>query len=185
MHRAGLHVGPLLWGDQKMRTVAEHAESAGRTGGAGGREWGRARSTLLRLMLGELKPGAGLVTRHPQAKVGVFAQNNVEALVGRPRAGSSALAHLKELHPDGAGLDGVHASLAHGMECPDAHSQRDAALQPRSRSCAGTWAASASRAAWPRSACPRCRAARPCAWASRSPRSPAPSSSCWWAMLLY
>ncbi len=61
---------------------------------------GQGKSTLLRLMLGELAPGVGLVTQHPQAKVGLFAQNNVEALVvGQGK--SSALQHLKQLHPEG------------------------------------------------------------------------------------
>ena len=62
---------------------------------------GQGKSTLVRLMLGELTPGAGLVQRHSQARIGVFAQDNVEALVVG-RGGSSALAYAKELHPEGA-----------------------------------------------------------------------------------
>ena len=62
---------------------------------------GQGKSTLVRLMLGELSPGAGLVQRHAQCRIGVFAQDNVEALVVR-RGSSSALAYMKELHPEGA-----------------------------------------------------------------------------------
>lgn len=61
---------------------------------------GQGKSTLVRLILGELSPESGDVRRHPQAKIGVFAQNNVERLV-IVRAGTSALAYMKELNPEG------------------------------------------------------------------------------------
>lgn len=61
---------------------------------------GQGKTTLVRLMLGQLAPGAGAVARHPQAKFGVFAQNIVEELVVG-QGGRSALAHLKGMHPDG------------------------------------------------------------------------------------
>jgi ATP-binding cassette subfamily F protein 3 len=61
---------------------------------------GQGKSTLVKLMLGELDPVSGSVRRHPQAKFGVFAQDNVERLV-IGKGASSALAHMKELHPDG------------------------------------------------------------------------------------
>ncbi len=64
---------------------------------------GQGKSTLVRLMLGELSPARGDVRRHPQAKVGVFAQNNVEQLVIGQGA-TSALVHMKELHPGGEGI---------------------------------------------------------------------------------
>lgn len=64
---------------------------------------GQGKSTLVKLMLGELSPVSGSVQWHPQAKFGVFAQDNVERLViGRGQI--SALAHMKELHPDGKSL---------------------------------------------------------------------------------
>ena len=64
---------------------------------------GQGKSTLVKLMLGELDPVSGSVQRHPQAKLGVFAQDNVERLV-IGKGASSALAHLKELHPEGEQL---------------------------------------------------------------------------------
>ena len=64
---------------------------------------GQGKSTLVKLMMGELAPGGGSLQRHPQAKVGFFAQDNVERLV-IGKGGSSALAHMKELHPDGVAL---------------------------------------------------------------------------------
>ncbi|BDA48302.1 probable ATP-binding cassette sub-family F member 3 [Coccomyxa sp. Obi] len=60
---------------------------------------GQGKSTLVKLMMGELAPGGGSVQRHPQAKIGFFAQDNVERLV-IGKGASSALAHMKELHPD-------------------------------------------------------------------------------------
>lgn len=61
---------------------------------------GQGKSTLVKLMMGELAPGGGSMQRHPQAKIGFFAQDNVERLV-IGKGASSALAHMKELHPDG------------------------------------------------------------------------------------
>ncbi|CAL8465918.1 g5454 [Coccomyxa elongata] len=60
---------------------------------------GQGKSTLVKLMMGELAPGGGSVQLHPQAKIGFFAQDNVERLV-IGKGASSALAHMKELHPD-------------------------------------------------------------------------------------
>lgn len=62
---------------------------------------GQGKSTLVKLMLGDLTPISGSVQRHAQAKVALFAQDNVERLV-IGKGDVSALAHMKELHPDGA-----------------------------------------------------------------------------------
>ena len=99
VHRAGPCPAPPLLGQQAGVWLSTPTLQGARVALVGAN--GQGKSTLLKLMLGELCPGAGLVTRHPQAKVGLFAQNNVEALV-LGRGGSSALALLKELHPGGA-----------------------------------------------------------------------------------
>jgi ATP-binding cassette, subfamily F, member 3 len=41
---------------------------------------GKGKSTLLRLLAGELKPGEGKITRHPSCQIGYFGQTNIERL---------------------------------------------------------------------------------------------------------
>lgn len=62
---------------------------------------GQGKSTLVKLMLGELSPKSGTAVQHPQARVGVFAQSNVEDLV-QGKGQLTALKHMKALFPDGA-----------------------------------------------------------------------------------
>ena len=54
----------------------------------------------MKLMLGELRPKSGTALQHPQARVGVFAQSNVEDLV-QGKGQLTALTHLKALYPEG------------------------------------------------------------------------------------
>ncbi len=43
---------------------------------------GKGKTTLLRLLAGDLKPASGKITRHPEVASGVYTQTNVETLVG-------------------------------------------------------------------------------------------------------
>ena len=61
---------------------------------------GQGKSTLVKLMLGELRPKSGSAVQHPQARIGTFAQSNVEDLV-QHRGHLTSLKHLKALFPDG------------------------------------------------------------------------------------
>ena len=68
---------------------------------------GQGKSTLVKLMLGELRPRSGAALQHPQARVGVFAQSNVEDLV-QGKGQLTALKHMKALFPEGERL-AMHA----------------------------------------------------------------------------
>ncbi|KAK9816604.1 hypothetical protein WJX72_002628 [[Myrmecia] bisecta] len=58
---------------------------------------GSGKSTLIKLVAGSEAPSTGTITRHPQARVGVFTQHQVEEL---KRSGdASALAHFLRLFP--------------------------------------------------------------------------------------
>ena len=61
---------------------------------------GQGKSTLVKLMLGELTPKSGTSLQHPQARIGVFAQSNVEDLV-QTKGQLTALEHMKALFPEG------------------------------------------------------------------------------------
>ena len=61
---------------------------------------GQGKSTLVKLMLGELTPKSGTSLQHPQARIGVFAQSNVEDLV-QTKGQLTALKHMKALFPEG------------------------------------------------------------------------------------
>lgn len=61
---------------------------------------GQGKSTLVKLMLGELMPKSGTSVQHPQARIGVFAQSNAEDLV-KTKGHLTALKHMKALFPDG------------------------------------------------------------------------------------
>ena len=54
-------------------------------------------------MLGELRPKSGSAIQHPQARVGTFAQSNVEDLV-QHKGHLTSLKHMKALFPDGETL---------------------------------------------------------------------------------
>ena len=74
---------------------------------------GQGKSTLVKLMLGELRPKSGTAVQHPQARIGVFAQSNVEDLV-QGKGQLTALKHMKALFPEGDGLamHAVHTEVA-------------------------------------------------------------------------
>ena len=80
---------------------------------------GQGKSTLVKLMLGELRPKSGTALQHPQARVGVFAQSNVENLV-QGKGQLTALKHMKALFPEGERLP-MHAEYASKTwsQCPD------------------------------------------------------------------
>ena len=61
---------------------------------------GQGKSTLVKLMLGELRPKSGSAVQHPQARIGTFAQSNVEDLV-QHKGHLTSLKHMKALFPDG------------------------------------------------------------------------------------
>lgn len=61
---------------------------------------GRGKSTLVKLALGELHEESGSILRHPQARIGVFAQNIVEQLIV-DKADCSALEYMTTLYPEG------------------------------------------------------------------------------------
>ena len=61
---------------------------------------GQGKSTLVKVMLGELRPKSGSAGQHPQARIGMFAQSNVEDLV-QGKGQLTALKHMKALYPDG------------------------------------------------------------------------------------
>lgn len=50
---------------------------------------GEGKSTIAKLVLGELQPVAGSITRHPTMKVGYFSQMAVEELAALPDGGNS------------------------------------------------------------------------------------------------
>lgn len=54
----------------------------------------------MKLVLGELREGSGSISRHAQARVGVFAQDIVEQLI-IDKAESSALKYMADMHPGG------------------------------------------------------------------------------------
>ena len=62
---------------------------------------GQGKSTLVKLMLGELMPKSGTSLQHPQARIGVFAQSNVEDLV-QTKGQLTALKHMEALFPEGS-----------------------------------------------------------------------------------
>lgn len=64
---------------------------------------GEGKSTLVKLMLGDLCPRSGTALQHPQARIGVFAQSNVEDLV-QEKGQLTALKHMKALFPEGERL---------------------------------------------------------------------------------
>ena len=68
---------------------------------------GQGKSTLVKLMLGELRPKSGTAIQHPQARIGVFAQSNVEDLV-QGKGQLTVLKHMKALFPEGERL-ALHA----------------------------------------------------------------------------
>ena len=73
-------------------------------------------------MLGELSPKSGTAVQHPQARVGVFAQSNVEDLV-QGKGQLTALKHMKALFPDGGnlclfGVNFISMSLVSSICCP-------------------------------------------------------------------
>ena len=68
----------------------------------------------MKLMLGELRPKSGTALQHPQARVGVFAQSNVEDLV-QGKGQLTALTHLKALHPEGELTGASYAHHAHDV----------------------------------------------------------------------
>lgn len=59
---------------------------------------GKGKSTLVKLVTGDLAPVAGTVVQHPQARTAVFAQHNVEELV-QDRGESSPLSYMQSLFP--------------------------------------------------------------------------------------
>lgn len=70
---------------------------------------GQGKSTLVRLMLGELTPNSGTCVQHPQARRGVFAQSNVEDLV-QTKGNLTALQHMKALFAEGKGSSHTFSS---------------------------------------------------------------------------
>lgn len=50
---------------------------------------GEGKSTIAKLVLGELKPASGKITRHPTMKIGYFSQMSVEELSALPNEGDA------------------------------------------------------------------------------------------------
>ncbi len=75
---------------------------------------GQGKSTVVKLMLGELRPKSGTAVQHPQARIGVFAQSNVEDLV-QGKGQRTALKHMKALFPEGERLS-MHACACHAYQ---------------------------------------------------------------------
>ena len=61
---------------------------------------GQGKSTLLRLMLGQLNPTSGNMTVSPHARIGCFAQHDAEELI-TGKGDASALCHMQELFEGG------------------------------------------------------------------------------------
>ncbi len=85
--------------DQTGHRLLSHMSLQGARVGLVGAN-GEGKSTLVKLMLGELTPKSGTSLQHPQARIGVFAQSNVEHLV-QTRGQLSPLEHMKVLFPEG------------------------------------------------------------------------------------
>ncbi|KAI5831119.1 P-loop containing nucleoside triphosphate hydrolase protein, partial [Schizophyllum commune Tattone D] len=57
---------------------------------------GEGKSTLVKLLVGELQPTRGEVTRHPRLALGYYSQHSVEQLTGSKMEKKSALQHFME-----------------------------------------------------------------------------------------
>jgi len=60
---------------------------------------GKGKTTLLKLLSGELKPTAGEITRHPGLKMGVFGQTNIDRLHSSKTIEAELMASTGETNP--------------------------------------------------------------------------------------
>ncbi|SRR6266498_3985478 len=77
-----------------LQNVTLNIEEGARIGFVGAN--GEGKSTLMELLVGNLEPTRGTITRHPRMKMGYFAQHHVDSL----DLNISAVAYMKRLYPE-------------------------------------------------------------------------------------